>query len=101
MGMDPLFKGRLSIELRVEAGMTYNLWTPQAIRLGIWILTQNMKSVYYLQDQVKEELDLPAQLSKQEQNVLVSGTQKLLDSCKYLSRVENRSYFTSTVYSLP
>lgn len=75
MAMDPLFKGKLSIELQVEAGMTYNLWIPRAIRLDTWILTQNMKSVYYLQDQVKEELDLLAQLSKQEQNVLVS-TQK-------------------------
>lgn len=72
MGMDPLFKGKLSIELQVEAGMTYSLWTPQAIRLGTWILTQNMKLVYYLQDQVKEEPDLLAQLWKQEQNVLVS-----------------------------
>lgn len=72
MGMDPLSKEKLSIELQVEAGMTYNLWTPRAIRLGTWILIQNMKSVCYLQDQVKEEQDLLAQLSKQEQNVLVS-----------------------------
>lgn len=100
MGMDPLFKGKLSIELQVEAGMTYNLWTLQAIRLGTWILTQNMKSVYYLQDQVREELDLLAQLSKQEQNVLVS-TQKWLVSCKHLSRAENVSYFTSSFYRLP
>lgn len=72
MGMDPLSKEKSSIALQVEAGMTYNLWTPQAIRLGTWILIQNMKSVYYLQDQVKEEQDLLARLSKQEQNVLVS-----------------------------
>lgn len=72
MGMDPLSKEKLSIELQVEAGMTYNPWTPQAIRLGTWILIQNMKSVCCLQDQVKEEQDLLAQLSKQEQSVLVS-----------------------------
>lgn len=72
MGMDPLSKEKWSIELQVEAGMTYSPWTPQAIRLGTWILIQNMKSVSYLQDQVKEEQDLQAQLSKQEQNVLVS-----------------------------
>lgn len=71
-GMGPSFKGKLSIELQAEAGMTYNLWTPQAIKSGTWILTQNMKSACYLQDQVKEERDPLAQLSKQEQNVLVS-----------------------------
>lgn len=62
METDPLSKGKSSIELQVEAGMTYNLWTPQATRLGTWILTQNMRSVCYLQDQVKEERDLLAQL---------------------------------------
>lgn len=72
MGMDPSSKERLSIELQVGAGMTYSPWTPQAIRLGTWILIQNMKSVYYLQDQVKEEQDLLGQLSRQEQSVLVS-----------------------------
>lgn len=72
MGMGPLSKEKLSTARQVEAGMTYNPWTPQAIRLGTWILIRNMKSVYYLQDQVKEEQDLLAQLSKQEQNVLVS-----------------------------
>lgn len=88
--MDPLSKEKLSIELQVEAGMTYNPWTPQAIRLGTWILIQNMKSVYCLQDQVKEEQDLPAQLSKREQSVLVS-TPKWKESCKHLSRAEDIS----------
>lgn len=78
MGMAPSFKGRLNIELQVAAGMTSSLWTPQAIRLGTWILTQSTKSACCLRDRVKEEPAPLAQLSKQGQNVLVSTPEEML-----------------------